>query len=370
MTFATITDLATAINSKIGGDFVSKFQQSRKELKGSDRIAGRTLFGNCHNEERWAINKGSGIEVQYHISYDDNKVYYGIGFNAQYVPFANEMLPQDYIKPYTQAFLDNQGSIKQMLPDYSYIRGSEAQMKNPGYGNFVLYGKTLSLIDRGDHYELSDNDLDALIGDLKKQYPAYQLIYKAKNQYTAQMINTSTYIELLKTKPQLILQGAPGTGKTYQAQEIAYQMIFDEPMSQDVAQRKQQLQQLTTSTQYAFVQFHPAYSYEDFIRGIAIKTAGEKISYQAEDRTFSKFAAEALQNFNDSKMSAKAYTREEWARQMVEEFRQDVSDKLANSGNIQITDAAYIDRLNSDTIRYRGDTWQLDGGVPNKDIAQ
>jgi hypothetical protein len=69
-------------------------------------------------------------------------------------------------------------------------------------------------------------------------------------------------------------------------------------------------------------------------------------------------------------MSAKAYTREEWARQMVEEFRQDVSDKLANSGNIQITDAAYIDRLNSDTIRYRGDTWQLDGGVPNKDIAQ
>lgn len=54
-------------------------------------------------------------------------------------------------------------------------------------------------------------------------------------------------IELLRDRPQLIFYGPPGTGKTYLAQELAHH--------------------LTAEANVKIVQFHPAYSYEDFFEG-------------------------------------------------------------------------------------------------------
>ncbi|MBS9534339.1 AAA family ATPase [Mycobacterium sp. M1] len=54
-------------------------------------------------------------------------------------------------------------------------------------------------------------------------------------------------IELLRDRPQLIFYGPPGTGKTYIAQVLA--------------------QHLATGANVKIVQFHPAYSYEDFFEG-------------------------------------------------------------------------------------------------------
>ena len=53
---------------------------------------------------------------------------------------------------------------------------------------------------------------------------------------------------LLKEKKQVIFQGPPGTGKTYVAQKLAQCLAEDEKRCQ-------------------IVQFHPSYSYEDFVRG-------------------------------------------------------------------------------------------------------
>ena len=54
-------------------------------------------------------------------------------------------------------------------------------------------------------------------------------------------------IDLLRDRPQLIFYGPPGTGKTYIAQELA--------------------RHLTTEANVKIVQFHPAYTYEDFFEG-------------------------------------------------------------------------------------------------------
>lgn len=54
-------------------------------------------------------------------------------------------------------------------------------------------------------------------------------------------------IDLLRDRPQLIFYGPPGTGKTYLAKELA--------------------RYLTDAANVTIVQFHPAYSYEDFFEG-------------------------------------------------------------------------------------------------------
>ena len=62
--------------------------------------------------------------------------------------------------------------------------------------------------------------------------------------------------DVLKVKKNLILQGAPGTGKTYLAKKIAERMIGEK---------------FETSEQFKIVQFHPSYTYEDFVRGINLE---------------------------------------------------------------------------------------------------
>ena len=61
---------------------------------------------------------------------------------------------------------------------------------------------------------------------------------------------------LLKEKQQVIFQGPPGTGKTYVAQELAQHISGAEK-------------------RVALVQFHPSYSYEDFVQGYRPADAGQ-----------------------------------------------------------------------------------------------
>jgi len=75
------------------------------------------------------------------------------------------------------------------------------------------------------------------------------------------------YIALLKANHNLILTGAPGTGKTYLAKQIAMQMIFKENTPNNEKEfAKEQKEQF--EEQFAFVQFHPSYDYTDFVDGL------------------------------------------------------------------------------------------------------
>ena len=99
-----------------------------------------------------------------------------------------------------------------------------------------------------------------------------------------------TIIDLLHYKHQIILQGPPGTGKTREAKRIAKQLLGLNDNDS-----------LEGNEQFKLIQFHPSYSYEDFVRGIVAKPneTGEGIVYTAENKVLAKFAEKALKAFQE-----------------------------------------------------------------------
>lgn len=88
--------------------------------------------------------------------------------------------------------------------------------------------------------------------------------------------------ELLEYKKQIILQGAPGTGKTYTAKDLAEYIVYDNV----TWNKNDQAETINKCGQIDLIQFHPAYTYEDFIRGIVTEPHGEKINYISKDKLF------------------------------------------------------------------------------------
>ena len=122
------------------------------------------------------------------------------------------------------------------------------------------------------------------------------------------------YIKLLLNNRNLILNGAPGTGKTYLAKQVAAQIIYDgivpEKFEDDAAFK----------TQCKFVQFHPSYDYTDFVEGLRPKNDNGNIGFERKDGTFKEFCAIALQNLLDSKKTVQAKQNELSVRDLLEEF--------------------------------------------------
>ena len=93
----------------------------------------------------------------------------------------------------------------------------------------------------------------------------------ANNERDTTMLDK--YISLLKTNKNLILTGAPGTGKTYMAKEIAKAM----------------------GAEVGFVQFHPSYDYTDFVEGLRPKNdENGNVGFERKDGVFKEFCKKSF----------------------------------------------------------------------------
>lgn len=148
------------------------------------------------------------------------------------------------------------------------------------------------------------------------QIPAIAKIDKIKNPEIISAINdilngesimpnnslADQLTNLLQHTHNLILHGAPGTGKTFLAKEIAKRM----GCSQD---------------EIGFVQFHPSYDYTDFVEGLRPKSQNNgEIGFERKDGVFKEFCKRALQNLIDSKKSVEVLEKESSINDKVENF--------------------------------------------------
>ncbi|RJP14903.1 endonuclease [Streptococcus pseudopneumoniae] len=84
------------------------------------------------------------------------------------------------------------------------------------------------------------------------------------------------YSGILRKSKNLILRGAPGTGKTYLAKEIAKELTEGH------------------EEQIGFVQFHPSYDYTDFVEGLRPVSNGDgAIEFKLQDGIFKEFCQKA-----------------------------------------------------------------------------
>ncbi|MBP3834661.1 MAG: AAA family ATPase [Prevotella sp.] len=108
-------------------------------------------------------------------------------------------------------------------------------------------------------------------------------------------INMEQYKTLLTRNYNLILTGAPGTGKTYLTKQIAAQMILGKEYDEKTASEEEKEKM---KKQYDFVQFHPSYDYTDFMEGLRPIDNNGNISFRREDGIFMKFCRKALNAYN------------------------------------------------------------------------
>lgn len=90
--------------------------------------------------------------------------------------------------------------------------------------------------------------------------------------------NTQKYVDLLKKTHNLILHGAPGTGKTHLARDIAEAMGCSD-------------------NEIGFVQFHPSYDYTDFVEGLRpVNDGNGQIGFERKDGVFKNFCERAMKS--------------------------------------------------------------------------
>lgn len=117
------------------------------------------------------------------------------------------------------------------------------------------------------------------VEEIETTYPPYDVekfleeVYMDKSDY-------DTLVGLIRNKKNVILQGAPGVGKTFAAKRLAYSMMGKKDQERVM-----------------LVQFHQSYTYEDFIEGFRPTSVGSGFEIKKGSfYNFCKKAEEDLEN--------------------------------------------------------------------------
>ena len=137
-----------------------------------------------------------------------------------------------------------------------------------------------SLTDMTDYTDIVAK-LNALFEDSEVEKPITEYPLYDEEQFLADVFmdreSYDTLVGLIRKKMNVILQGAPGVGKTYAAKRLAYSMMGEK--NQD---------------RVMMVQFHQSYSYEDFIEGF--RPTGSGNGFEIKKGSFYHFCRKAAED--------------------------------------------------------------------------
>ena len=208
-----------------------------------------------------------------------------------------ELLEQ-YVIPEIKEEEDLISSINDELTDNGYIQSM------PLTAQTVLWYYNSALL------KITDTDYKVIENELVETKTSNSMMYQK-------------YIDLLKESKNLVLTGAPGTGKTFMAQAIAKEMGCGK-------------------YEMCFVQFHPSYDYTDFVEGLRPIVMSEgQMGFERKDGLFKEFCKKAIKNLIDSAKSIENLSKELSWENKLQQFIDDSIDndtkfKLSNGSEFTI----------------------------------
>ena len=207
--------------------------------------------------------------------------------------FANEMRPGDIV--YAKKGMHKIVGRGIVESDYEYGDSDEQyhsirRIKWTHHGEWVYPGQavqkvltditqytdTITKLEEiliEENGEIFDSETEE---ELVQKYPPYDEehflsdVFMDKDSY-------DVLVGLIRKKKNVILQGAPGVGKTYAAKRLAYSMMGEK--NQD---------------RVMMVQFHQSYSYEDFIEGF--RPTGSGNGFEIKKGSFYHFCRKAAED--------------------------------------------------------------------------
>lgn len=140
------------------------------------------------------------------------------------------------------------------------------------------------------------------------------LIQKVEEKRSSQEYK-NPYSKMLLESKNIIFRGAPGTGKSYLAKQIAADIIsngFTDRYSDLTDEQKRQME---------FVQFHPSYDYSDFVEGIRPKMNEDgSMGFELQEGIFKRFVDKARKNLENSQKSKEKIKKEISANTVMANF--------------------------------------------------
>lgn len=234
-----------------------------------------------------------------------------------------------------------QGANRQKRNFFAGLVNSEAY-KYKYKGNKNNY--TLQAINLKNFIDIRDKNISWNINCTQKNKDRIPSLYELKSynpndkkviDEVLYYINSggkmTEYIELLKSNKNLILTGAPGTGKTYLAKQIASQIILNKDYDESVEN------DINFKEQCAFVQFHPSYDYTDFVEGLRpMQDENGNIGFERKDGVFKAFCKKALKNLKDSQKDITTLNYDEIIKKYLEDFYNDIEKEITTNGFYEI----------------------------------